>query len=288
MISFGKGQPKARTAVLLRTKDRPLFLKRALESILAQTDQEWAIALINDGGDRAALDDVLAPFQARLAGRLTLVHFEKSEGRGTGRHLNKGLSAVDSEFVAIHDDDDSWEPLFLEKARAAMGEQSAVVTQSLLIKEKIENGSLSEISREIYEPWQKFEISLFRLAESLTFPPIALLFRRDVIRDIGGFDDELGPLEDWEFALRLFSRFEVRFLEEPLAHYRQRESQQKNSDANSRTNSARIYGELDARIRNRLLRKDLAEGKMGVGFLVNMAQAHGRLFLEMLEQREKR
>jgi hypothetical protein len=189
-----------------------------------------------------------------------------------------GLKAVESDFVAIHDDDDSWEPEFLAKAIGAMGERMAVVTQSLLVKEKLENGSLVEVSREVYEPWQQHEISLFRLAESLTFPPIALLFRRAVLKEIGSFDEELGPLEDWEFALRLFARFEVAFWEEPLAHYRQRITDEASGAANSRLNSAKIYGELDAQIRNRLLRKDLAEGKVGLGFLVNMAQAHGRVF----------
>jgi hypothetical protein len=63
-----------------------------------------------------------------------------------------------------------------------------------------------------------------------------------------------------------------------LAHYRQRITDEASGAANSRLNSAKIYGELDAQIRNRLLRKDLAEGKVGLGFLVNMAQAHGRVF----------
>jgi glycosyltransferase involved in cell wall biosynthesis len=278
---------RARTAILMRTKDRPVFLRRAVESVLAQTDQDWCLSLVNDGGDRAALEDALAPFASRLEGRLAIAHFDRPEGRGKGKHLNAALNAVESELVAIHDDDDSWEPLFLEKAFAAMGERAAVVTQSVLVKEKIENGVITEISREIYEPWQKFEISLFRLAESLTFPPIALLFRRGVITEIGPFNNELGPLEDWEFCLRLFARFEVKFLEEPLAHYRQREQSEKNSNANSRANSERIYAELDARIRNQLLRKDLQEGKMGLGFLVNMAQAHGRIFLELLSQRNR-
>lgn len=280
---IGKKNMRARTVVLMRTKDRPHFLRRALESVLAQTDRDWCISLINDGGDRNALDDTLLPFEERLKGRLALVHFEKSEGRGTGRHLNMGLRAADSDFVTIHDDDDSWEPNFLERAISALGDKHAVVTQSLLVKEKVENGEIAEISREVYEPWQKYGISLFRLAESLTFPPIALLFRRGVIGQIGGFDDELGPLEDWEFALRLFAKYEVPYLEEPLAHYRQRESADAGAMANSRLNSARIYGELDAKIRNKLLRKDLADGKMGLGFLVNMSHAHGRVFSEIHE-----
>jgi glycosyltransferase involved in cell wall biosynthesis len=275
---------RARTAILIRTKDRPIFLKRALESILAQTDSNWCICIINDGGDRKILEQTLSPFSTRLNNRLEIVHFDKSEGRGKGKHLNAGIRATKSDLIAIHDDDDSWDPSFLTRAVEAMGATQAVVTQSLLIKEKFDRDVLVEISREIYEPWQKYEISLFRLAESLMFPPIATLVRRSAVVELGYFDDELGPLEDWEFFLRLFAKYEVNFVEEPLAHYRQRESNEVGSAANSRVNSARVYGQLDTRIRNRLLREDLAAGKIGLGWLVNLSQGHGRLFLELLKK----
>lgn len=279
--------PKARasTTILMRTKDRPLFLRRALESVLGQTCVEWNLVIINDGGDQAALEDTLNPYRARLKGREHLVHFSVTEGRGKGKHLNAGLNASSSEFVAIHDDDDAWHPEFLTRVKSAIGEHKAIVTQSYLIKERLENGTLTELSREIYEPWQKYAISLFRLAESLTFPPIAFFFRREVIKEIGAFDPELGPLEDWEFALRLLARFECPFLEEPLAFYHQREAIAGGPSANSRMNAKEVYGRLDAEIRNRLLRQDLAEGRLGLGFLVNQAQAHGRVFLELLQKR---
>ena len=178
MISFPRKKIRARTAILLRTKDRPIFLRRALESILSQTDQDWAIALVNDGGDRSELESALLPFSNQLRNKLTVVHFEKSRGRGKGEHLNAGLSAVDSELVAIHDDDDTWDPNFLAKSRSAMGDQPAVVTQSYLVLEQLKDDLFHEVSREIYEPWQKHGVSLFRLAESLTFPPIALQIGR--------------------------------------------------------------------------------------------------------------
>jgi len=269
-----------KTAILVRTKDRPIFLKRALESILRQSDPHWEIVLINDGGNREALADSLTPFSRELDGRLSFVHLEKSLGRGTGKHLNLGLLHSESELVAIHDDDDSWHPNFLEKAKDALGKHLAVVTKSYLVKERFENNALTTISQEVYEPWQMHEISLFRLAESLTFPPIAMLFKRSVIAEIGAFDDELGPLEDWEFSLRLFSHGSIKFLEEVLANYHQRQSDN-SADQNSFQRNRELYGRLDAQIRNKLLRKDLKAGKIGLGFLVNLAQSQARLFLEM-------
>lgn len=273
-----------KTAILVRTKDRPIFLKRALESILRQSDPNWEIVLINDGGNREALADSLLPFSKELTGRLSFVHLEKSLGRGTGKHLNLGLMHSDSDLVAIHDDDDGWHPNFLEKTKSVLGDHLAVVTKSYVINEKVENDLLVTISQEVHEPWQKHEISLFRLAESLTFPPIAMIFKRSVIQEIGAFDEELGPLEDWEFSLRLFSHGPVKFLEEVLANYHQRQSENP-TDQNSFQRNRDLYGRLDAQIRNKLLRKDLKEGKVGLGFLVNMAQSQARLFLEMLQKK---
>lgn len=268
------------TTILMRTKDRPLFLKRALQSVLAQTNTSWNLQLINDGGNLNDLKSSLLPFEEKLGGRLNLVHFPLSEGRGKGKHLNAGLQNSLSDFVAIHDDDDSWHPQFLEKMISSLGEKHAIVSKSFSVMEEVKNDGIEEISRAIHEPWQTHGVSLFRLAESLSFPPIALLFRRSVLQHIGAFDDELGPLEDWEFSLRLLARYECGFLEEALANYHQRKGAS-GSDANSTERAKEIYGRLDLEIRNRLLRQDLAQGRLGLGYLVNMAQSHGRLVQEL-------
>lgn len=275
--------PSRGTCIIVRTKDRPLFLTRAIRGILAQSDPDWVLAIVNDGGDKALLDRTLAPFGDELRDRLHLIHFAESEGRGKGKHLNAAIHATRSEFVAIHDDDDSWHPSFLTRAKEAMGEKNATVTQSMLVKERIENGQIAEISRTLYEPWQKHEISLFRLAESLSFPPIALLFRRSVLREIGLFRDELGPLEDWEFSLRLFAHGPVEFLEEPLACYHQREGAGAGPEANSFLNAQKIYGKLDRQIRNELLREDLRRGRLGLGYLVNLSDRLGHMIRKLEE-----
>lgn len=272
-------EPKlsARTAVLMRTKDRPEFLARAIRSVVAQTDTNWCLTIINDGGDQAALEATVQRFQKDLSGKFQLIHFATSRGRGMGEHLNAGIAATDSEFLAIHDDDDSWSPEFLEKTRNFLGSGMGVVTQSWKINEEWRGQEFVETDREIYEAWQTHEISLYRLAENLTFPPIAFLFRRTAVSEIGEFDDQLGPLEDWEFALRFFSRYEVAFLEEPLANYHHRVGANAGASANSKLNAAKIYGRLDQKIRNKLLREDIARGKVGLGFLVNMSAKHAQV-----------
>ena len=76
---------------------------------------------------------------------------------------NTGIEAVDSEFVAIHDDDDSWEPNFLEKTIqelevSSSDEIGGVVTQINWIHEKIsESGETQTIWTGPYLPLEKID-----------------------------------------------------------------------------------------------------------------------------------
>ena len=59
--------PQAAVAIITRTKDRPLLLRRAVESVLGQTHADWVHVIVNDGGDPAAVEQVVAPQAARSA-----------------------------------------------------------------------------------------------------------------------------------------------------------------------------------------------------------------------------
>ncbi len=273
-------------AIIMRTKDRPIFLRRALESVLQQTFQDWTLALVNDGGDSKELENSIAPFRSRIATRLKIIPHEKTAKSGIAAPLNLGIRETSDEFIAVHDDDDTWDPRFLETSVAFLHRESlsgrrygGCVTKAYRICESLKSGTLVEEGREIYNDWQNFGVSLFRLAEENTIPPISLVFRRNAFEAIGERVDRYGPLEDWEFNLRLFSRFPIGFIPEPLANYHLRTPESSaGTNANFFVSSADIYGRLDMEIRNDLLRQDISEGKIGLGFLVNLSRAHGHLF----------
>ena len=47
-------------AIIVRTKNRPQFLTRALANIAEQTYQDYAVYVVNDGGDRAEAERSVA------------------------------------------------------------------------------------------------------------------------------------------------------------------------------------------------------------------------------------
>jgi hypothetical protein len=46
--------------IVTRTKNRPILLERSIRSVLSQTYGNWVHIIVNDGGDRNALETILS------------------------------------------------------------------------------------------------------------------------------------------------------------------------------------------------------------------------------------
>ena len=66
--------PCPRVAIITRTKDRPMFLKRAINSILHQTFEDWQHVIVNDGGPPLEIEALLLEFKEAYRGRVQLIH----------------------------------------------------------------------------------------------------------------------------------------------------------------------------------------------------------------------
>jgi len=218
--------PYARVAIIMRTKDRPLLLRRAVHSVLDQTFQDWLLVVVNDGGRVEAVERILDEVDTELAGRALVVHHPVSLGMQTAS--NAGIVSCDSDFIVIHDDDDSWSPTFLSRTVDHLDEHGwnarigGVITWSWLIVEALDDAGLWEQrSRAIYDDTLR-TVSLVDLAIENRFPPISFLFRRAALDAVGPFREEHTVLGDWDFHLRVLERFDIGVIPEPLANYHHR------------------------------------------------------------------
>lgn len=277
-------KPSAKVAILMRTRDRPILLRRALAGICAQTEPDWLVMLLNDGGDRAQLDAIVGDLTPEHRAKIHVRDIRPSIGHVSGRPLNLGLEESQSQWVSVHDDDDTWAPEFLAHTLARLREDrtNACVCLAEEVHERWNGHSFERLRSQIFNSWQSQGISLFRLAEGNTFPPHCLVYERSVLPVTGTYVEDFEGLEDWAFNLRLWEKFEVSFLPEPLARYHFREPDGvPGLEQNSTVARKDRFGQMDIKVRNRLLREDLAAGRVGLGFLVNMARSHGQLFQEI-------
>lgn len=252
--------PGARVSIIMRTKDRLPLLRRALDDVAAQTFDDWHLCLINDGGDPAPVDHLVAACPG-ISGRVTVIHQATSLGMEAAS--NAGLAASDSEFVCLHDDDDTWAPDFLSATVAYLTERPGdmgVVTRTTLVLERLEGDVIIETGREPFEG-QLTAITLTELLRVNRFVPIALLYRRAVHDTLGPFRSHLPVVGDWDFHLRLAAAFPVGLLDAPLAFWHRRPAA--SGAASNSVDDGELHRTYDLLVRDGYLREHVADAGLG-------------------------
>ena len=254
--------PSPTVAVLVRTKDRPRFLRRALANIAEQTFTDYTVCVINDGGDESATRAILqaSPLAHLLEGDAPRLMLLTTSGGNMEAASNAGLAATDSEFVAIHDDDDLWAPEFLERTVGALRASEALICSTRVV-ERYERET-SEGEFEVYEERIFHDglpgFGLQFLYRTNRAVPIGILYRRRLHELVGFYDESLPVVGDWEFNLRAAAVTEVLLVDEPLAYWSLR-PEADGAEANSVQRQAE-HARFDASVRARAIRDDLQSG----------------------------
>lgn len=209
--------------IVMRTYERPLLLSRALASVCGQTFSDWELIVVNNGGDPQPVERLVQLAQLSFPSTgIRVIHLPDRVGMEEAS--NQALLASESEYFAIHDDDDTWKPAFLEVAVNGLRHHvtaSAVVTGVVRVHETFKNGRVWPVENEMFYLNQE-GLTIPGMIGKNTFPPIAALFRRSVVEKVGLFDSSLPVLGDWEFNLRALTVGELVFIPERLANYHTR------------------------------------------------------------------
>lgn len=258
-----------KVAIITRTKDREIFLRRALQSVGNQTFSDYVHVIVNDAGNPSKVDKLVDYLDDEQKAKTQVFHRE-SPSNGPDTIFNESIDRVDSDYFVIHDDDDTWHPDFLKKTVEHLDERpeiAAVVVRTNRIDEVIND---DKITKKRTSPWMPDlkVISLYRQCIDNQFTPISTLFRRSMYRSIGKFDDSLPVVGDWEFGIRLLLKYDADFVDSQvaLANYHHRKKIGSKTDSVSGKDMHRVYTNIVA---NRYLRQEINEGRLGLGYIMS-------------------
>lgn len=251
-------KPRPKVAIITRTKNRILLLRRAIESVLGQVFENWLMVIVNDGGKQEEIEWLVQKYYDQFKGRCKIIHNPVSIGMEAAS--NVGIKTSDSDYVVIHDDDDSWHPDFLQKCVDLLDNNphpnfAGVITYTIRILEKIENSNIIMQQREPFNTWLR-AVTLYRMTANNIFSPISFVYQRCVLDEIGYYREDLPVLGDWEFNLRFISKYDIYLIPEELAFYHHRLETKTGVYSNSVVKDDNKHIFYDALLRNELLRKD--------------------------------
>lgn len=265
-----KDSSAVRVAIITRTKDRPVLLERALKAVDDQTFQDYVHVVLNDGGDPEAFDAAIKrhPNKRRKV-------IQNTTSVGITPALNQAIQAVDSEFITILDDDDSWHPEKLKTVddyfKHYPDTQAAVVKMDIVV-EDIQDKKIVKKEQYLHPDSGDGEINLYKQCTRNYLSNGAITYRRSLYEALNGYDEQLRTAEDWDFGLRTLLKVDVEFIrsESSLVYYHQRPTQ-KGTEGNSVHAGVSEQERTINVLRNKYLREELNEGKLGVGYIMNNA-----------------
>lgn len=194
-------------SVIIPCYDHEKYLKEAIDSVFAQTHQDFEIIVVNDGspGDpKAITEEYWDP-------RLKLI---EQENQGLSAARNAGIAAASGRYILPLDADDRLDPTFLEKAAKVQQDKGGKVAVYSDFVAFWDDGKRSEQQLEDYDFSELLKHALM---------PCTILYPRTVWAKVGGYKPEMAHgYEDWEFAISLGEQgcFGAR-IQEYLFHYRQ-------------------------------------------------------------------
>jgi len=192
-----------KVSVVIPTYNRPHLIRRAIQSVLNQTYQNFEIIVVDDSPNDET-EKVVKSFNDK---RIKYIHNKKKSNLPKARNQGVRESDPNSKYIAFLDDDDEWLPQFLEKTVEKLEshpELIGVCPDHLVVHE---DGTVLKKTRAIREKWN----SLIGNGAVLR----KLLFIKQNI----WFDERLLRSEDLDFGIRVLKENKIGIIEKPLQIY---------------------------------------------------------------------
>lgn len=191
------GAPRSDVSVIIPTYNDGELIERCLASVAGQSLRPLEIIVIDDGSDDR---DAVAAL-ARVRARYTETRFVRQDNAGPSAARNRGVAEARGEWIAFVDADDelTTDSLALRRARAEAEPKADAVYCGVTFVEP-DGARFASAYADRSEPLDN------DLIGSKTGIPgflWAYLIRADLVRGVGGLNENLDIMEDFDLLARL-------------------------------------------------------------------------------------
>lgn len=215
----GDGLPAV--SVVIPCHNRADTVEEAVRSVLAQQGVTLEVIAVDDHSE----DDTLAVLRGIADPRLRIAENTGRPGVSATRNLGVQLARPGVRWIAFQDSDDIWLPGKLARQMAGL-EGSANVASYCGMQVKADARPATRVQARF--PGPGIAPLSGDILPSLVFGSYLstqmLVIRRDVLERVGGFDEALQALVDWELMLRVAQQGPVDFVDEDLVVQRMSEN----------------------------------------------------------------
>jgi glycosyltransferase involved in cell wall biosynthesis len=181
-------------SVVIPLYNRRDVIQATLQSVLAQTEQDFEIIVVDDGSTDNPAEVIQALHDPRIK-------YLRQENKGASAARNTGIKAAQGHFIAFLDSDDVFLPHHLAQAKPHLQPGSLHGTFAQVIVERGNNIRFTKPSRglRVGEP-----IAEYLMCDRGFVPSITLIVPTQLAQAVQ-YDEALCLADDYDFAIRLFA-----------------------------------------------------------------------------------
>jgi glycosyltransferase involved in cell wall biosynthesis len=196
----------------------------AIESVLAQTYEEFELLLVDD----CSPDDSVSVIEVFDDPRIRLLRNEQNLGQIGS--LNRGLREARGEYIARLDQDDRCLPTRLQRQVEVLDSEPTVALVGGWMTIVDDRGNRMGVLEGELNDYVEFVFEILTNQLKLGHP--AVTFRREPVLELGGYDESIALAEDKDLWRRLaLAGHEARIVTEPLVVYLVHGAQQSQQSA---------------------------------------------------------
>ena len=189
------------------------YIAETMETVLKQTYQDFEVLVVNDGSTDGTADWVNA-----LSDREPKVRMVSQANQGLAGARCTGVTNARGKYVAFIDDDDLWSFTKLEKQVNSLEsnpQAGLCYTWTALADSEGKPTGRVIASNAEGNVWQAMtEMNIVCCGSTP-------MIRRSCFDDVGLFDRQVSPSDDWDMWWRIAAKYEFTVIKEPLILYRQ-------------------------------------------------------------------
>lgn len=198
--------------ILMAVRNGETHLPQAVDSLCQQSFRYWRLVAVDDSSTDAT-PAILASF-ARRDARIEV--YRNDTQMRLPASLNHGLRLCRAPLIARADADDVYEPDRLAKQVAFMRAHPDV---GILGSASVNIDATDKVIGATAHPCED-ELIRFSLPFGCTFVHPSVVFRREIVERLGGYDEALWTGQDYDLWARMLPLTKMHNLSEPLLRYR--------------------------------------------------------------------
>lgn len=179
-------------SIIMPTYNRGYIIEKAIQSVIEQTYKSWELIIVDD----ASVDDTENLIKRISDSRIIYIKNEQNMGANYAR--NYGCALAKGDYLAFLDSDNYWTNDKLEKqihVLADSGDNVALTFCSIEIADE----------NKVVVPDLDFDVNGLKetLCNCNVIDTNAVLVKRKIFEETGGFDERMPRMQDWELFFRI-------------------------------------------------------------------------------------